>query len=416
MEMRINRELAEKPQIGARLIAFYLPQFHPIPENDEWWGKGFTEWTNVAKARPLFPGHYQPRIPADLGFYDLRLPEVRLAQANMAREHGIEGFCYWHYWFAGERLLERPFNEVLKSGEPEFPFCLAWANESWTGIWYGAPNRVLKAQTYPGLKDHEAHFETLLEAFADRRYITVDNKPVFGIFRPRKLPEARRVTDYWRDLAIKAGLKGLYLVGQLESPEHTVWNPNENGFDAVTISNQSRILHEQPNDTFRKVRRRLLGYPRVQSFYTKVLQHPFRVYGYSEALSYFLVNDKLDFEYYPCVIPGWDNTPRSGLQGLVLHDSTPELFRRQVREALNLVANKPVDHRIIFIKSWNEWAEGNYLEPDQKFGKKYLKVIKDEVCASDELPGTMSLSNQRMSYQSHSWLSPCQTSYVGLAI
>src|SRR5437867_9476148 len=177
MEMRINRELAEKPQIGARLIAFYLPQFHPIPENDEWWGKGFTEWTNVAKARPLFPGHYQPRIPADLGFYDLRLPEVRLAQANMAREHGIEGFCYWHYWFAGERLLERPFNEVLKSGEPEFPFCLAWANESWTGIWYGAPNRVLKAQTYPGLKDHEAHFETLLEAFADRRYITVDNKP-----------------------------------------------------------------------------------------------------------------------------------------------------------------------------------------------------------------------------------------------
>ena len=170
-----------------RLIAYYLPQYHPIPENDGWWGRGFTEWTNVAKARPLFRGHYQPHIPADLGFYDLRLPEVRQAQAELARQAGIEGFCYWHYWFAGKRLLERPFNEVLASGKPDFPFCLAWANATWTGIWYDAPDRILMEQTYPGQDDHKAHFNALLPAFLDERYIRGGwkaNLPGFPAFRP----------------------------------------------------------------------------------------------------------------------------------------------------------------------------------------------------------------------------------------
>src|SRR5262249_41646184 len=156
-----------------RVIAFYLPQFHPIPENDAWWGPGFTEWTNVSLARPLFRGHYQPRVPGELGFYDLRMPETRAAQAALARAHGIEAFCYWHYWFAGKQLLERPFEEVLASHEPDFPFCLAWANESWTGIWHGAPHRMLVQQTYPGLADHEAHFRVWLRAFEDARYVTV---------------------------------------------------------------------------------------------------------------------------------------------------------------------------------------------------------------------------------------------------
>ena len=167
----------------ARVIAFYLPQFHPIPENDEWWMKGFTEWTNVGKARSLFPGHYQPKVPADLGYYDLRVPETRQAQADMAREYGIEGFCYWHYWFGnGKRLLERPFNEVLASGKPDFPFCLAWANESWKGFFHGVKTKqALITQLYPGEDDYIAHFETVLPAFKDPRYITVDDKPVFMI-------------------------------------------------------------------------------------------------------------------------------------------------------------------------------------------------------------------------------------------
>ena len=191
----------------ARVIALYLPQFHPIPENDEWWGKGFTEWTNTAKAKPLFRGHIQPHLPADLGFYDLRAPETRMAQAEMAREHGIEGFSYWHYWFAGKRLLERPFNEVLQSGEPDFPFCLGWANETWTGIWHGSPGRVLIEQTYPGIEDYKRHFQVVLEAFEDPRYMTVDGKPIFMIYMPKKLPNPREFTDCWRELADKAGLK-----------------------------------------------------------------------------------------------------------------------------------------------------------------------------------------------------------------
>src|SRR5215468_6799987 len=212
----------------ARLIAFYLPQFHPIPENDEWWGPGFTEWTNVAKAVPMFRGHYQPHIPADLGFYDLRVPETREAQAAMARHFGIEGFCYYHYWFAGRRILERPFNEVLKSGAPDFPFCLCWANQTWTGIWYGSPNRVLIEQTYPGRTDHEAHFRELLPAFTDPRYMCVDGRPIFLIWRPRELPNPAAVLSFWRSLAVRAGLRGLYVCGM----DGTGWDPVGDGFDA----------------------------------------------------------------------------------------------------------------------------------------------------------------------------------------
>src|SRR5260370_41455353 len=171
----------------ARLLAFYLRQFHPIRENDEWWGRGFTEWTNTAKAKPLFRGHYQPHVPADLGFYDLRVPETRQAQADMAAAYGIEGFCYYHYWFAGKRILERPFNEVLKSGQPKLPFCLCWANHTWTGIWLGEPNRILIEQTYPGEHDHRAHFDALLPAFTDPRYVTMHDKPIFVIFRPTEI-------------------------------------------------------------------------------------------------------------------------------------------------------------------------------------------------------------------------------------
>ena len=169
--MSIMNTLEKVSGIKARAIAFYLPQFHPIPENDEWWGKGFTEWTNTAKARPLFPGHYQPHVPADLGFYDLRLPETRATQAAMAQQYGIEGFCYYHYWFAGRQILERPLREVIASGKPDFPFCVCWANKNWSGVWHGAPKRILIEQTYPGEADDRAHFTMLLPAFRDRRYI-----------------------------------------------------------------------------------------------------------------------------------------------------------------------------------------------------------------------------------------------------
>lgn len=350
----------------ARVIALYLPQFHPIPENDEWWGKGFTEWTNTAKAKPMFHGHYQPHTPADLGFYDLRLPETRIAQAEMAREYGIEAFCYYHYWFAGKRVLERPFAEVLESGEPDFPFCLCWANQTWTGIWHGTPNRVLIEQTYPGYDDYRNHFDLLLRAFTDRRYVTVDGKPLFLIYEPLDIPEVKKMTELWRKWAEESGLKGLYLVGYSWGRSFAA---QEYGFDGTLMER----FHFRKRKFFRRrpitMLMRKIGLKMGKPI----------VYSYKKILPELLENKIFNEREYPCVIPNWDNTPRSGKNGLVLHGSTPELFRIHFRNALKIIQNFPPEHKIIFVKSWNEWAEGNHLEPDLKFGRGYLQVLKEEI-------------------------------------
>lgn len=351
----------------ARLIALYLPQFHPIPENDAWWGKGFTEWTNAAKATPMFKGHYQPHVPADLGFYDLRVPETRHAQAELARAYGIEAFCYYHYWFAGKPLLERPFNEVLASGQPDFPFCLCWANETWTGVWHGAPNRVLIEQTYPGIEDHRRHFETLRPAFFDTRYVTVDGKPLFAFFRPQQVPDSRRVTDLWRELAAKAGLPGLFLVGENRDPN---WAPGRDGYDAAMTTRLPPKRREWVpwNEPVRKIR------SKWQEWRGKPT-----VYQYDDVADAIIFDRVPGVESFPCLIPNWDNTPRSGANGLVLHNSTPEAFRSQVRRAFDRIGDAPGEHRIVFVKSWNEWAEGNHLEPDLRFGLRYLEVLREEL-------------------------------------
>jgi lipopolysaccharide biosynthesis protein len=352
---------------AARVIAFYLPQFHPIPENDEWWGKGFTEWTNAAKARRLFPGHYQPRVPADLGFYDLRVPETRAAQAKLAREYGVEAFCYYHYWFGGKRIIERPFQEVLASGEPDFPFCLCWANQSWSGIWHGAPDRVLIEQTYPGMDDYRRHFECLLPAFQDRRYLTVDGRPIFVIYNPTELPESRRIMEYWRELARDAGLPGLFLVAQ---HVHSTWQPAAYGYDAaVIVAMPPRRLEEVAWRTpVTKIKSMILDRCGIPT-----------IYRYEDAVADMIVERVEGIENFPCVVPNWDNTPRSGSRGRVFHGSTPEKFRVHLRKALHRMRGVPDEHRIVFVKSWNEWAEGNYLEPDSKFGLQYLQVLRDEL-------------------------------------
>lgn len=346
-----------------KLIAFYLPQFHPIPENDEWWGKGFTEWTNVAKAKPMYRGHYQPHIPADLGFYDLRVPETRFAQANMAKEYGIHGFCYWHYYFGnGRRLLERPFGEVLNSKEPDFPFCLAWANQTWTGIWHGAPNRVLMEQLYLGVEDYKRHFYEILPAFIDNRYIRIDEKPVFLIYAPMDLPDPRQFTDLWRDLAIRAGIKGVYFIA-MANPG---WDPHLYGFDAATFH---PLLLPKKN-----VIRSLISFMKSNKCPTLI--------EYSDFIELFSYNSDLNNCYYPCVMPGWDNTPRCGNNGVVLEGSTDILYEIHLRNAIRAIRHRDIDRRIVFIKSWNEWAEGNYLEPDQKHGHSYLIATKNALQSS----------------------------------
>lgn len=350
----------------ARVIAFYLPQFHPIPENDEWWGKGFTEWTNVGKAKPLFKGHYQPRVPADLGYYDLRVPETRQAQADMARANGIEGFCYWHYWFGnGKRLIERPFNEVLDSGEPDFPFCLAWANESWKGFFHGLKDRnTLIEQLYPGKKDYVAHFNEILPAFKDKRYLTIDNKPIFMIYKPFQHPELEIFIELWQKLAQENGLEGIYFVAHSLYPEE-VPELTKKGIDAVSLNRMFAYYRHQ-----RSIPKRALDKFRQKAFGT-----PF-VYNYEKVMGSFLGKEESKENIFPTVIPNWDHSPRSGRESLIFHSSTPSLFGQHLSKAIQLVENKPQNKRVIFLKSWNEWAEGNYVEPDLKFGMKYLQEIK----------------------------------------
>lgn len=352
----------------ARAVAFYLPQFHPIPENDDWWGPGFTEWTNTAKARPLFPGHRQPHLPADLGFYDLRLPEAREAQAQLAARYDVEAFCYWHYWFGdGRRILERPFAEVLASGAPSLSFCLGWANQTWTGIWHGATDRVLAEQRYPGPADDQAHFDAVLPAFHDDRYLRVDGRPVFYVFRPEELPNAAEFVDRWQGMARRAGLDGLYLAAEVSDlggrgPRYVQYG--QDGFD---VGVYQRLPYQPTRTSTLRMRagRKLLRFPEVWPYSQTPL--PWPPQGLSPG------------HLQPCVYPNWDNSPRSGRRGVVLAGSTPEKFRAHVRQSVAVLQDRPRDERLLWVKSWNEWAEGNYLEPDLEVGHARLQVLSEEL-------------------------------------
>ena len=347
----------------ARALTFYLPQFHPIPENDQWWGPGFTEWTNTAKARPMFPRHEQPHLPADLGFYDLRLPEAREAQSELARQHGIEAFCYWHYWFgAGQRILERPFAEVLAHRAPQISFCLAWANQSWTGIWHAAEDKILREQRYLGESDDRAHFDAIVSAFRDDRYLRVHGRPLFYVFRPEQLPDAAQFVDRWQQMAREAGLEGLYLVAEVsdllgQGPRYTA--AGADGFDAsVYVRLPAR---QRPRDVVQMKVMRKLGAPEV---------YPYDV----DASLWDAV--RTDPRMIPCVYPNWDNSPRSGRRGLVLTGSHPDRFAQNLQTAVDAIGDRPDEERLVWIKSWNEWAEGNYLEPNLAHGRRWLEAAR----------------------------------------
>lgn len=355
----------------ARAIAYYLPQYYPIPENDEWWEKGFTEWTNVTKAKPLFPGHHQPNLPTELGFYDLRVPEVREQQADLAREHGIEGFCYWHYWFGnGKRILDKIFKEVLESGKPDFPFCIAWANETWKGVWHGLDNQILAEQIYPGVEDYTAHFYELLPAFKDSRYIRVHNKPLFVIYKAFDIPDVKEFLDLWNTLAKENGLDGIYFVGHLFDYRRCQ-ELLDLGLDAVNVVRMNEVQRLLPKPKL-SIKEKLEY--KLKNYSTNIPK-----YEYSDAIKVLLGEESRNKNVIPTLFPNWDHSPRSKGKTLVLHDSNPEVFRQHIKDALNLVKDKPEEERIMFIKSWNEWAEGNYLEPDRRYGRKYLEVLKDEI-------------------------------------
>ncbi len=354
-----------------RAIAFYLPQFHPIPENDEWWGRGFTEWRNVTKAKPLFPGHYQPHLPADLGFYDLRLPEVREAQAQLAREYGIHGFCYYHYWFNGRRILERPFNEVLESGKPDLPFCLCWANENWTRRWDGEDQHVLLKQSYAPEDDLE-HIHSLIPAFQDPRYIRVHGRPLFLVYRAELLPNPKMTTDIWRREAAKAGLGDLYLV-KVESYESARANvsPQELGFDAeVEFAPFSWPIGNV------KHRGSLPRFLAAMGLLPKAFIEN-KVIDYDTMAREMLRRPDPSWTRFHCVTPSWDNSARKKRDAYIFPGATPEKYENWLRlDVAKTVKKYAGDERLVFINAWNEWAEGNHLEPDFRWGRAYLEATK----------------------------------------
>ncbi len=353
-----------------RLIAFYLPQFHPIAENDEWWGKGFTEWANVVKARSLFPGHHQPHLPADLGFYDLRLPEARVEQAKLARRYGVHGFCYYHYWFHGRRLLERPFEEVLRSGEPDLPFCLCWANEHWSRRWDGLDREVLMPQSYSDEDDRE-HIRWLAGAFADRRYIRVDGKPLFLIYRTSQLANPARTAETWREEATRLGIGEIFLCRVESAGEEAEVAPGAYGFDAaVEFSPRWSELGDRVNFHGRRWRwARRLGVAN-EAF----SRH--NVFEYQTVAALAMARSLPDYELFRCVTPMWDNSARRNAGAMILRGSTPDLYQRWLESALEQARQRPPEHRLVFINAWNEWAEGNHLEPSAKDGHAYLEATR----------------------------------------
>ncbi|WP_435219091.1 glycosyltransferase WbsX family protein [Luminiphilus sp. nBUS_07] len=347
-----------------KFIAFYLPQYHRIPENDEWWGDGFTEWVTTSSARPLFKGHEQPNIPADLGFYNLLNPADQAAQSELALASGLDAFCYWHYWLGdGRMLLDGPRNLLLRNEQVRLPFCLGWANHDWKGVFFGAKNRLLIKQRYPGKADIDAHFYELLPSFEDERYFKLRGRLLFYIFKPRDLPDTHQFVERWRTLAQLERIPDFYFVGEGLS----VGQAKSMGFDASAYSRHRFIENEGHRNRYLSfLYRKLRGLVGL------------RVEDYQDAIRYFLKPGMIEEGEWPSLVPGWDTTPRLGRNAFILRGRKPDLWKKHLLDAV--ARSRHIEEEFpLFIKSWNEWAEGNYLEPDRRYGRAFLNAFK-EVC------------------------------------
>jgi lipopolysaccharide biosynthesis protein len=359
-----------------RIIAIHLPQFHPFKENDEWWGKGFTEWTNVTKAKPRFRGHYQPHLPSDTGFYDLRLPEARQMQADMAKAYCIDGFCFYHYWFNGKRLMERPVNEMLASGKPDFPFMLCWANENWSRNWDGGFSEILIEQNYNN-EDFANHMHYLCShVFCDSRYIKVDNKPFFVVYKPELFPNVRQSVDIWRTVAKEYGLD-LYLGYMTRYDQDFV----KEGFDCA-IDFQPHFapnLHHGLLQRLKHFRSNNICHHLYRHYISKKHNLFNLNFIYKDYVKTMCKRQTLNFKMFPSVSPSWDNSPRRKGWFIMLKGSTPILYGQWLAHVLQHFTPFSKEENFVFINAWNEWAEGNHLEPDQKWGLAYLEETKKQI-------------------------------------
>jgi lipopolysaccharide biosynthesis protein len=350
----------------ARIVPFYLPQFHPIPENDRWWGKGFTEWTNVTAARPMYAGHYQPRLPADLGFYDLRLDEVRRQQHELAASAGIDGFMYYYYWFAGHRLLETPIEMLLKSALPQ-PFCVMWANENWTRRWDGRESNVLIGQEYDRVPAEEL-IDDILPLLADDRYMTVGGKKVIAVYRPAQLPDLASTLAAWRRRARQAGVGELLLVHvDVGSDYHGVDAPTAVGFDcSLSFPPHNHLYQWLPHE----------GLEVDSAFGGNILSYAVLVKDAEKRL-----RRGVSADHHPGVMVAFDNTPRRQVEPDLWYGANPYTFRRWLATAVSAVLDRPLDERLVFVNAWNEWAEGAMLEPTSRYGRSYLLAVRDVALA-----------------------------------
>lgn len=344
-------------QSDVKLIAFYLPQFHPIHENDEWWGKGFTEWTNVTKAVPYFDNHYQPHIPSELGYYDLRLPEVREAQAKLAKEYGIYGFCYYYYWFEGRRLLERPLQEVFDSGKPDFPFCICWANENWSRRWDGSENEILVQQVHNEQTD-EDFIHDVIPLFKDPRYIKVNGAPLLIVYRISLMPNPVQTAKVWREICTAHGIPEIHLcIAETFGSS----DPRPHGFNTAVQFPPHGMVAGLENDKIENLAEGYTG----------------NIYDFKNVIQHELAKELPVYKQFPGVMTGWDNTSRKKKAGNVFINSSPEVYEIWLRGAIDRAKQSlPDGEQFVFINAWNEWAEGTHLEPDQKNGRGYLEATR----------------------------------------
>lgn len=367
-----------------KTIAFYLPQFHCIPENDAWWGKGFTEWVNVKKAISLFDNHNQPRVPLDNNYYDLSDVDVMGWQAKIAKEHGVYGFCFYHYWFGGKKLLEKPVENYLKDTSIDFPFCISWANEHWTNQWISAKSNVLIEQNYGNEDDWEEHFNYLLPYFKDERYIKRKGKPVIIIYRPELIEKRKEMIEFWRKLAIKNGLSGLCVMGQrvdviLNSPNTDVSMFNhfiEYQPSTVFVTNKrNNKMITKLKQIKRSIDYKLEKYLPNFKLPSTNSKNGLTILDYDTIWKSILDLKPIATNCIPCAFVDWDNTPRKGDRGIVVHNANPTLFEKYFKLLIQKTRNEYKED-MVFIFAWNEWAEGGYLEPDEKNGYGYLEAIK----------------------------------------
>ncbi len=390
---------------AAKLIAIYFPQLHPIPENDEWWGEGFTDWNNVKTAEPLFEGHYQPRVPLNKNYYNQSELDTVRSQVELAKRYGVYGFCHYHYWFDGKQLLETPTNLMLENKDINFPFCLSWANETWSRRWDGRDHHILIQQTHPPEKERWAlHFDYLIKAWEDERAIKVDGKPVFVIYRPQNIPEVGQMLDFWKEKAVKRGLKGLYFMIQKQSEFHP--RDHLKHFDGVFQFQPTESVHSPEFDNphlKNSIWRRKLG--RHLPFTVKEYIHRIenRLSHNKKSHTFHDYNDTWDniakirsepeISTYPGAFIDWDNTPRYKERAIIFKNASPENFEKGFSQLVKSLPERKLPENFIFLNAWNEWAEGAYLEPDERYRYAYLEAIKAVLDAANETTDTNDLAN-----------------------